>query len=181
MKKGLLIISVLLFFMVISSCKNVYNETIVSNIELYDTIWNLPERRVAETSALFPSVVEENQVVKFNCRHTTYEFVGTGWQVELVIQYTEDAFWAEKDRLNVLCRNSVVCGDSKYFDYFAYATVWNWNSCFEYAVVNEENNTIGYIYLQLINENDLTIDSQYLPNEYKMELSDSQIFSVYLE
>lgn len=161
------------------SCSNVYDETIISDIKLYDTIWTLPERRVSETSSLFPSIIEEETVINFRCKHTTYKWVGTGWQVELTVKYSDDLFYAEVKRLNELCCNSIICGESKYFDMPAYASVWNHISCFEYAVVNEDDKTIGYLYLQLIDKDDLEISSHYIPQPYEMDYTNSQGYTIY--
>ena len=161
------------------SCSNVYDETIISNIKLYDTIWTLPERRVSETSSLFPSIIEEETVINFRCKHTTYQLVGTGWQVELTVKYSDNSFYDEVKRLNELCYNSIICGESKYFDIPAYASVWNHICCFEYAVVNEEDKTIGYLYLQLINKDDLEISPLYIPKQYEMDYTDSLAYTIY--
>lgn len=179
MRKQAVIVFVLVLVMLLSSCSDVYEETVISDIALYDTIWSLSEKRITESSVLFPTVVNDEQVIKFNCKHTTYQLLGTGWQVELVIQYDATTFSIEHKRLSESCKNSIVCGRTKYFDNLTYATVWNWNSCFEYAVVNEDDSTIGYIYLQLIDKNDLAIDNYYIPKQYEMIIHESQEYSVY--
>lgn len=161
------------------SCSDEYNETVISDIKLYDTIWTLSERRVSETSILFPSIVEEDEVVNFNCKHTTYQLVGTGWQVELTVKYSDDSFYDEVKRMSKLCENSIVCGESECFDDPAYASVWNYIGCFEYAVLNEKDKTIGYIYLQLINKDNLEISSCYIPHKYEPNFTDSQGYTVY--
>lgn len=181
MKKFLAIIIVLCFITICCSCNDIHDETIISDVELYDTIWELPERRVSETSALFPNTIKEQTVSVFQCKHTTYKVLGTGWQVELSVKYNDDLFNAEIKRLSELCASSPVCGDSVYFESFAYATVWNWNSCFEYAVINEKEKTIAYIYLQLIEEKALEISSAYIPYHYEMEMAESQVYSIYEE
>ena len=106
MRKVLL--TIFIFIVLMCSCSNVYDETIISDIKLYDTIWTLPERRVSETSILFPSVIEDENVINFRCKHTTYQLVGTGWQVELTVKYSDDSFYDEVKRLNELCHNSII-------------------------------------------------------------------------
>ena len=177
MRKVLL--TIFIFIVLMCSCSNVYDETIISDIKLYDTIWTLPERRASETSILFPSIIEEEKVINFRCKHTTYQLVGTGWQVELTVKYSDDLFYDEVKRLNELCYNSIICGESKYFDMPAYASVWNHIGCFEYAVVNEEDKTIGYLYLQLIDKDDLEISSPYIPQQYEMDYTDFEAYTIY--
>lgn len=178
-KKYVLILISFILTLNLSSCSNVYEETIISNIEEYDNIWTLPERRADEISVLFPNNVNEEQCVTFICKHTTYQLLGTGWQVLLEIKYDDSLYFSEIDRLNNLCTDSPICGYSEYYDNPAYATVWNWNGCFEYAVIDENKKTIYYIYLQLIEKKDLTIDQNYVPKGYEMQISNSEIYSVY--
>ena len=177
-KYGLILLSFILILS-LSSCDNVYKETIISDIEEYDEIWTLPERRVSETSVLFPNNVTKEQCLTFYCRHTTFQLLGTGWQISLEIQYDDLQYFSEIDRLNALCDNSPVCGLSEHFDNATYATVWNWNSCFEYAVIDEKEKTICYIYLQLIEKEDLMVNSKYIPKGYEMQLNDSNVYSAY--
>lgn len=179
MNKKILIIFVICFTLLACSCDGIYDETVITNIESYDTIWGLPERRIVAESILFPKSVDEQNVLNFKCKHTTYQLLGTGWQIELSLKYDVDEFQIEKARINSVCSDSVVCGNSEYFSHPTYATVWNWNACFEYAVINEEEQTIGYIYLQLINEDDLEISSVYKPDKYEMEIEGKVAFSVY--
>ena len=179
MKKWLLLIIIALVLFSICSCSDVYAETYISDVSAYDTIWDLPESRAFEKSELFPMSISELQVIHFSCYHQTYQLVGTGWQVELIIKYDSDSFSAEHERLKNLCEESVVCGDNEYFDYPAYATVWNWTQCFEYAVVNEQNSTISYIYLQLINKEDIAITSDNIPRNYEMDMPEAGMYSLY--
>ena len=181
MRKGLILIVVLSFIILLCSCSGIYEEKVINDPSKYQSIWTLPERRVDdETSLLFPDSIEGKQVIDFYCKHTTYSLVGTGWQVELRIKYEDESFIKEVERLKNMCEVSVICGESDYFDAPAYASVWNWNDCFEYAVVNEEDKTVGYVYLQLINKDDLEIDSDLVPDKYD-EISDSQIYTAYLK
>ena len=179
MKKYILILLSFILALSLSSCSDVFEETIISDIEEYDRIWELPERRVSETSILFPDNVSKEQCLSFNCKHTTYQLLGTGWQVSLEIRYDDPQYFSEIERLNNLCINSPICGVSGYFNNSAYASVWNWNSCFEYAVVDEKEKTVCYIYLQLIEKDSLTIDNKYIPKGYEMQLSNSKSYSVY--
>ena len=179
MKKPVLIILCFSLTLSLLSCSGVYEEVIVSDINDYSNMWLLPERRVDEASRLFPDNVTEEQCVAFICKHTTYQLLGTGWQLLLEIRYDDSIYFSEIDRLNNLCGNSPVCGNSEYFDSPTYATVWNWNSCFEYAVVDEKEKTVCYIYLQLIEKDNLIVNKEYIPEGYEMQLSNSKSYSVY--
>ena len=179
MKKYVLILISFILTLNLSSCSDVYEEIIFSDIKEYDNIWKLPERRVDETSSLFPTNVNDEQCVTFICKHTTYQLLGTGWQLSLEIRYEDSLYFSEIDRLNNLCGNSPIRGNSEYFGNPTYATVWNWNSCFEYAVVNEKEKTVCYTYLQLIEKDNLILNEKYIPEGYEMQLSNSESYSIY--
>ena len=179
MKKYVLILISFILILSLSSCSDIYKETIISDIGEYDTVWTLPERRAGEASVLFPKNVNREQCVTFICKHTTYQLLGTGWQLSLEIRYDDSLYFSEIDRLNNLCGKSPVRGNSEYFGNPAYATVWNWNSCFEYAVIDEKEKTVCYIYLQLIEKDNLILDAKYIPEGYEMHLSNSEAYSVY--
>ena len=179
MKKHIAVIAVCILVLMVSACSDVYRETVISDIRDYKAIWTLPERRASEVSVLFPSAVEAEQVTAFYCKHSTYKWLGTGWQVVLSVGYDEAAFSAEQARLRQICDDSVLYGLSAYFDHPAYATVWNWNACFEYAIVNEDDRTVSYVYLQLIQKDDLILDETLIPKQYEMELPNVEEYSVY--
>lgn len=126
---------------------------------------------------MFPCSVEE--VVFFNCKHTTYHAVGTEWQVELTVKYSKESFYDEVKRLGELCHNSTVCGCHNILTRLLMHQYGNYIGCFEYAVANEEERTIGYIYLQLLNKDNLEISSCYIPHQYEMEMNDTPSYTLY--
>jgi hypothetical protein len=98
-KKSILIIISLILILILSSCNDIYHEIVIEEINEYNDIWSLSERRVGESSALFPESVVEEKCIDFICKHTTYDFLGTGWQVLLEIKFDDDSFLLEKERL----------------------------------------------------------------------------------
>ena len=177
MKK--IVLTLVCFVLILSfvSCSNMYEDIITSDINYYENIWSR-SRRAGEPSMLFPSTVAKEQCVNFYFNYQDI-ILAPSWQIFLKNQYDEETFLSEFNHLNTICENSPVCGDSEYFDTQVYATVWNWNGCFEYAIVDEEEKTVSYIYIQLINKEDLMIDEEYIPEGYEMEMENSVIYSVY--
>ena len=169
----------LILIFCVTSCSDARQETVISDIGDYNNVWTMPERRADETNVLFPSSVNKEHCLSFFCKHTTYRLVGTGWQVSLEIKYDDSAYLSEIDRLNSLCTESPICGTSEHFDCHVYATVWNWNGCFEYAVVDENEKTVCYVYLQLIEKSDLEIAQKHIPKGYEMQMNNTKIYSVY--
>ncbi len=151
------------------SCDN-YDETVITDVGEYDELWELPELRIVERPAVFPETLEGMNVEKFSGTHTTYLPLGTGWQVELRAAFDEDGIKDEEARLEKICAGSPVCGESDYFEMPAFASVWNENCCFAYAVVNEDEGEVTYVYLQLIEDGDLTISDYAVPKNYEMEM-----------
>ena len=178
MKNAYIVIISLIFIFSINLCSCADREIIITNIKEYGNIWSLSERRADEKNLLFPESVLENECEDFICKHTTYGLVGTGWQVFLKIKYDETVFSEEITRLKNLCEKSPVKGESDYFEKSAYASVFNSNGCYEYAVINEADKTICYIYLQLIDKKNLIIDEEYIPKGYELEMN-SYSFSIY--
>lgn len=180
--KNIIIILSLILVLTLSSCSDVYSERILSDAEQYEDMWELSERRVyhniSQISLLFPKSINEKQCIDFSCKHTTYQIVGTGWQVLLNLKYNDDEFANEVKRLSDLCADSPVCGLTEYFDLPAYASVWNWACCYEYAIVDKEEKTISYVYLQLINKDHLCLEDVYVPNGYDQQMEGSE-FTVY--
>ncbi|MBE6767673.1 MAG: hypothetical protein E7549_02035 [Ruminococcaceae bacterium] len=181
MKKILACTLSIILILQFSSCSDVYKEVVLTDVGEYTDMWSLPERMGNNPSVLFPSDVAEETCTFFFCKHSTYHLVGTGWQTVLTMQYDHISFLQEVERLQNLCKNSPLCGETKFFDVPSYASVWNWESCFEYAVINENTKTISYIYLQFIDKEDVVIDTCYVPKGYEEEMSDSQSYSVYWE
>ncbi len=149
----------------------VVREELITDINQYDTIWD-PYQRWEMTlpgkSNLFPDTVDEANVVNFRCKEVEI-FLGDipTWEAELVLKYDDNEFYAEVDRIKDLCIGSPIYGESSYFDMPTYATIWKRYYSFEYACIDEENKTIGYIYLQLVSEEELEINSAYIPKTYE--------------
>ncbi len=156
-----------------SSCGQTYKETLLTDISTYSEHLVLPERRASEKSSLFPDDITGIDAVNFVCFHKTEIPVGTQWQVELVVRYSLDEFIEEENRIKILCESSPVFESSEHFKTKVYASVWNWHGCYEYAVVNSEEFSIAYIYLQLASEN-LVINENYMPIDYSMTLEEGE-------
>lgn len=180
MKKIILWAISLFLISSIVSCNNAWTEVTITDIDKYDTIWFLQERSASETSILFPAVANEDCTTAFLLKHTVSLPLGTRWQVLLEIKYSEQNFLSEVKRLTDLCAASPICGVSEHFDIPAYATVWNWHGCFEYALVNHEERTISYLYIKsILYEDDFIIDRKYIFKDYDWDLPDSEIYNIY--
>lgn len=59
------------------------------------------------------------------------------------------------------------------FKYPAYIAMYDWSSCYEYALILEEENKIVYVFLQ---GNSQRVDKDYMPLNMN---NDNNIFSIY--
>jgi len=74
-------------------------------------------------------------------------------------------------------RNSIVY-DTKNFMYPAYVTIFNNNHCYEYALLNKEENKIICVFTQFIGIDNVKFDKKYLPMDFGNEKSSSG-FNIY--
>ncbi len=177
MKKAIILLLAFLL-LCLCGCSDEYEKTVINDVSKYETVWDLPEHRIAEPSKLFPSDISDKKVNEFYCEHITTLPVGTEWQMVLEIAYTAEEYGTELAIIQKLCENSPVCGKTDYFNNTAYATAWNWNGCYEYVVLNEASHTATYLYLQLKNKDDVSIDEALLPKGYDLEMGNVE-FSIY--
>ncbi len=149
----------ILVLCLLCGCSDVYEEVILTDPADYGAMWSLQERRIYE-SELLPSALEGIQVQSFYCKHTVRLPVGTDWQVLLTIRYTDAQFQQEVERLQLLCAEAEICGET------TYATAWNWIGCYEYAMVDPDTHTIGYVYLQMVDREEVAFDQTWIPEGY---------------
>ena len=64
--------------------------------------------------------------------------------------------------------NKEIMYSDSLFAYPAYVAIYNANSSFEYALLDEENRTVVYVYHQLLNdENSGNTPKEYCPLEFQ--------------
>ncbi|KUO76404.1 MAG: hypothetical protein APF77_06815 [Clostridia bacterium BRH_c25] len=61
--------------------------------------------------------------------------------------------------------------DTEHFMYPAYVTIFNNNNCYEYALINNEENKIICVYTQFIKPHKVIFDKKYLPIEFGEDTS----------
>ncbi len=176
--KKITILLLSLFLLCLCGCSDEYEKTVIEDISKYEIVWTLPEHRIDEGSKLFPGDVADKRVNDFYCEYITSLPVGTEWQMVLEIKFGAEEYNTELTRIQKLCENSPVYGENDYFSNTAYATAWNWNGCYEYVILDDADYTATYLYLQLKNKEDISIDKALLPRGYDLEMGDVE-FSIY--
>lgn len=122
---------------------------------------------------IFPDTIDGLQDVdyRYSCKEGTLD---NSYFIYLSATYTDNAYRTEKERLsNIQCtvklpekavENSIEYSETL-FDYPAYVAVYNTNMSFEYALTDDENNCIRYVYLKLCEGADYLAE-KYLPLEF---------------
>jgi len=163
-----LTIFVICISVLFSGCSYVAYKDYYSNIDSYEKIWKLSglSQKYKESIKLFPEDIDTLNVVDYYCRYDQQLPLGEAFQIFLKVNYDEkNLFNTEIDRITSL---SFRCNE--YFevnDLSAYATLMEKDSYFEYVLVDEEQQTIYYIYLQNLPKEQIEFEYTFLPIQYE--------------
>ena len=100
------------------------------------------------------------------------ELFETKCQMYLKMAYSDEMFKNEIQRIERLKyaymdqENGVYLDKSNYAN-TAYVALINWDDRYEYAIIFENVNTIIYVYLQDVDEDDVKLDNMFLPDFYE--------------
>lgn len=109
---------------------------------------------------LFPETVSDENA-EYDYYYQDFLFDPSA-RIYLKCTYTEEAYAAEMERME-----PYYVEDSEHFDRPVFIQVYDKNCCYEYAVPDEENLTITYVYLQFISDSELRLDSSEKPLDYQ--------------
>lgn len=165
-----IIVSITLIFCIsilFSGCFYPAYKDYYSDINNYEEIWELSglSREYKNSIKLFPKDINSLNVTDCFCRYDQQLPLGEAFQVLLEIKYDEsNEFKSEMNRILSCAFNC-----DEYFEdngLSAYATLMKAESYYEYVLVNEETQTIFYIYLQNLPKEQIEIKSDLLPTQY---------------
>ena len=138
--------------------------------------WSVPEKYTH--FLIFPEEIPaEAEEVEY---YYQYE---SGWdrpmiQIHLSYRLNENAYATEQERLSSLTYTDrtgeprSVEYDTTSFGYPAYVTIAGYDFCYEYALLNEKEHTIVYIYAMNTVSDDLQFNDEFLPNYYMENFDD---------
>ena len=138
--------------------------------------WSVPEKYTH--FLIFPEEIPaEAEEVEY---YYQYE---SGWdrpmsQIYLSYRLNENAYATEQERLSSLTYTDrtgeprSVEYDTTSFGYPAYVTIAGYDFCYEYALLNEKEHTIVYIYAMNTVSDDLQFNDEFLPNYYMENFDD---------
>ena len=138
--------------------------------------WSVPEKYTH--FLIFPEEIPaEAEEVEY---YYQYE---SGWdrpmsQIYLSYRLNENAYATEQERLSSLTytdrtgETRSVEYDTTSFGHPAYVTIAGYDFCYEYALLNEKEHTIVYIYAMNTVSDDLQFNDEFLPNYYMENFDD---------
>lgn len=165
MKKRILSIVVLIICFV-SSCGYAAHKKYYNDISDYQKIWELSGFRhgYEDKSPLFPIEIADLDVKKFYCRYDEQLPLGEGVQILLEIAYDDLAFKSELDRIS-----EIAVEDKENFtdnEFLVYYIQLGKNGCWEYALIDEKEQIVNYIFLYNLPKKEIELENSFLPNNY---------------
>lgn len=164
----------------LTGCNDVYKSISFTNTEDYEQIWYLSERRDDNSLAIFPSSLNNFNVTSFICNWKSYKWTGSGFEICLTVKYDKQSMNDEINRISSISSVRKTKYDTSNFLYPAYVATLGYLDSNEYALIDEDNQTVYYIYLQLMDKEDITINKSLLPKNYEdMGKVDEYSYTIY--
>ena len=165
MKKGITLVAFLLVFL-LSGCSYSSAKTYYRDVKNYDEIWELTgfDHGYDGKSPLFPDKITDLKVEDFYCRYDEQLPLGEGVQIFLKVIYNEDTFLAEQERIA-----NISTEDKENFtavDFVAYDLKIGDQGCWEYALLDDSQKAVYYIFLYNLPKNEIEIDENLIPQNY---------------
>lgn len=144
----------------------------------YKNVMDNYKKETSELISIFPLSIDDDYNVFFE-KH--YEYInceeGLLWgpyyddvnitELYLYCNYDEISFNNEIDRLKTLkYKKNKIIYSKNLFKYPSYVSIYNRNHKFEYALIDESNLSIYYIYLSSVSKNNIVFDEDLLPKKY---------------
>lgn len=184
--KFLIVLNLIIIIIVcLTSCSNeggifVYNYATEDATE-YDAIkWNKIRKPYGKKSDLFPSSIENLNIVSYKYSYNRSLLWGISGQVYVCIKYDNDAFHVEEHRISEIRDISKIRYDETEFNFPAYVAIESFNSISEYALIDKDNLSIHYVFIRGIDDSNVVLDSEILPKHWNERLKNNlSSFSVY--
>ena len=116
---------------------------------------------------VIPPNIGNLNVIDFFCEETTWFVGSTNIEFMLSIKYDQASFNNEINRLSAIVGKEKIVYDTQNFIYPAYVSILGHHKTNQYVLIDEENSTLHYIYLQFCLKEDLKkIPEDFLPFGY---------------
>lgn len=167
--KIVMFVAILSLSCFLTSCA--WGESLDRNIDNYKQ-WTQIEHN---TDYFFPDISDESATVNEYYYHRIEAFGTPAVEIFLDISYTSENFEAEIERLEdfeymyeTKIPRKLKYDEGVLFNYPTFVAVYDGRTDYEYAIIDEENNRMIYVYCQRFPQEKLLIDSFYLPKNYEI-------------
>lgn len=131
---------------------------------------------------VFPDNIHEEDILYYYYKSQDTIF-SPECQICLETTYEESDFEKEVKRISQISINyngkkNKILNDKENFNAEAYICEYNWNHCYEYALIVPETQQITYVFLQNVNKSEVKFDLDWLPDHYE-EKDNSLIYCIY--
>lgn len=177
MKKIIVILLIICMSFSLVGCA--YRKVTITDPRDYHKIETLPEIRDREALEIFPESIKDKDVDFFYFRWDLGIIGCASVEYQLSVKYNETEFEKEYDRIKNYrgemvyleddgerCIKEPLVYDDENFCLPAYVAVLGHNSTNAYVLVDKENKMMHYMYLCVLEKDDLHINRKYLPNDY---------------
>ena len=140
MKKWIAICMIFVVMLSCNACSDIYELREYTDPDQYQDVWKLSERgtfelgKDKENIITFPDIITDLNVLEFYCWYAVYFPLGTGYQIHLSVQYNEDDYAEEIERLASIELTAPIQYNTQNFSVPAYVAVWNYTGCYEYVL-----------------------------------------------
>ncbi len=167
MKKRKMFFAAVLFLGIISAAVYFAAHKNTTDITKYRQ-WNTHD--LHGKMLIFPQQIEYVDAEKYLYR-CSEGILDNDYQIFLKCNYSENMYQAEIQRLSQIKdeyegHENKVFYDTENFKNPSYVCIYNFDSTYEYACLDEENFSICYIYLQFVDKNEIKFDKDLLPEQY---------------
>lgn len=170
------IVFIVIVLLLITGCSINYKE--YNDIDNYSNyLISLRDNTDAHSYlSIFPDEIVNNNVEEFRYLSEDGLFDGD-YLFYLVVNYDKESFYNEKDRISNITINyknleKKILYSEEGFNYPVYISIFDNNGSFEYALADEENYKIIYIFNQFFMWDKIEINKNYEPIDYKVPIKD---------
>ena len=165
-KKFLIAIAVFFLFL---GCSFLFSCATTERIELHDIaeLDRIYEFNSSHTwdYAIFPEEVKPETVEDFHAYYT-YEILKPTVEIFLAVQYDENTFSAEVERIQSIKGYLPIKQNASAFSLPSYVTTLGCSESSAYVLLDNDTYKIYYVYLQFIRADDIQMDAHFLPENY---------------
>ena len=181
-----MILAVISILLVVFATNRYFSPKIIRDTKTY--VSNKENFEGKSGLLIFPDQVRENETEEY-CYWCKRNFFFSDIQVYLRCKYSKERFLEEIDRLSEISLTYTWKSGERQThtlhynidDYIlpAYEAISGYGHSYEYALIDEKNSSISYIFLQYVDKEDVIFNKQMLPQTYEENGDGMELFNIY--